>query len=68
MYGSEHLVLLIVVFKAGSGEVLLFLLTPAFGNCRAPFCFSSALFFSAELEEASTGESLKTREQKVPSD
>lgn len=59
---------LIVIFEAGSCELPLFLLTPAFGNCRASFCFSSDLFLSAKLEEAPTGESLKTGEQKVPSD
>lgn len=68
MYGSEHLVPLSVLCEAGSGELLLFLLTPALGNCRAAFCFSSDLFLSAKLEEASTRESLKTGERKVPSD
>lgn len=53
--------LLLLYLKQGEVSLLL-VLTPAFGNSTASFCFSSDLFSSANLEEASTGESLKTGE------
>lgn len=48
------------------GEVsLLLILTPAFGNFRASFCFWSDLFLSTKLKMASRERSVKTCERKL---
>lgn len=58
-----------VLLYLEQGEVsLLLILTPAFGNSRASFCFSSDLFLSSKFKKASVGESLKTSKRKVLSD